>query len=427
MNKWGKEGDLPNDLNIIFIQPKTMVGAIDKSLEYVIKQSEKVLQNPKSNSERKQRHELSKNAVQILNWILQKNIKKVEVIRHKYYSGTWGTSVIFNDGNQYSEYNAGSGEFLIAYMVDKIERLNQNCLLLLDEPEVSLHPGAQKRLMCYILEVIKKKKLQVVITTHSTNIVEYLPKKAIKCFRKIENEFILIEQDVIYQHAFIELEADIPNKKHIIVEDDMAKNILDKIIQAENLNGLLQVGYYPGGASNIKKYTLLTYSKTSVPNRFFILDRDQKKEDIPNFENILEKDKTEPYLKDVFYKSVGIKADKLEWCIDANSQKGRCNEEQKKKLLFLYLEYFKKHVYFLPKKIPEDIVFDVGRLKVLLGEEDFPDISEEEHSKAKIKKISDVTREDVHTIENYLIYWFIKSKNEDYQTILSILKQIIGE
>lgn len=173
-NEWGKEGEIPEKFDITYIQTKTMVGAIDKSflydnigkntariqkVEYVIKQSRKLKQNPRSNSERKQRHFLSSNAIEIVNYILQGNVKSIEVVRHKYYSGTWGTSVIFNDGNQYSEYNAGSGEFVIASMVDQIQGMPSKSVLLLDEPEVSLHPGAQKRLICYILEVIKKKEV----------------------------------------------------------------------------------------------------------------------------------------------------------------------------------------------------------------------------------------------------------------------------
>ena len=125
--------------------------------------------------------------------------------------------------------------------------------------------------------MIKKKKIQVIITTHSTSIVENLPKEAIKCFRRIENYIIVIEENVIYKNAFLELEADIVEKKYILVEDNLAKTIIQKILVAEGLEGLLQVELCPGGASNIKKYTLLTYSKTGIDNRYIIFDGDQKK------------------------------------------------------------------------------------------------------------------------------------------------------
>lgn len=439
-NEWGKEGTIPDELGVTYIQTKTMVGAIDKSflyddigkntsriqkVEYVIKQSRKLKQNPKSNSERKQRHFLSNNAVDIVNYILQGNIKSIEVIRHKYYSGTWGTSVIFNDGNQYSEYNAGSGEFVIASMVDRIEQIPSGSVLLLDEPEVSLHPGAQKRLICYILETIKKKKLQVIITTHSINIVERLPKEAIKCFRKIENDVVVIEEGVFFQNAFLELESDVFNKKHIIVEDDMAKNIIEKILQKEELDKLLQVEFYPGGASNIKQYTILTYSKTKVDNRYIVFDGDQRKDEIPDFSKMPEIEKTEKYLKDIFKNAIGISADKISWGIDANKKSGRYNTRQKKELILLYLEYFKRHVYFLPHLIPEDIIYNEARLKMILGEDGFPDVSHEQDSKKKLKKIADEMGQDIGAIEYQLIYWFAKQKNADYQYILEMLKSII--
>ncbi|MDQ2086071.1 AAA family ATPase [Herbivorax sp. ANBcel31] len=244
-NKWGKEGKLPPQIGIEYIQTKTMIGAVDKSflydnvekkinriqkVEYIIKQSRKLNQNPKSTSERKQRRSFSDSSIQSVNDILQGKIKSIEIVRHKYFSGTWGTSVIFNDGCQYSEYNAGSGEFVVANMVDKIERMSSTSILLLDEPEVSLHPGAQKRLICYILEMIKRKKIQVIITTHSTNIIDRLPKSAIKCFRKMENGTIAIGEETFFKNAFLELEADFVDKKYIIVEDGMAKNIIDRIL-----------------------------------------------------------------------------------------------------------------------------------------------------------------------------------------------------
>lgn len=439
-NEWGKEGEIPANLNVAYIQTKTMVGAIDKSflyddigkstgrtqkVEYVIKQSRKIKQNPISNSERKQRHFLSSSAVQTVNSILQGNIQSIEVIRHKYYNRTWGTSVIFNDGKQYSEYNAGSGEFVIASMIDRIEQIPSESILLLDEPEVSLHPGAQKRLICYILEVIKKKKIQVIVTTHSTSIVESLPKSAIKCFRKMENDIIVIEEQVFFQNAFLELGSDIIDKKHVIVEDDMAKRIIDRILKEEGLDELLQVEFYPGGASNIKKYTILTYSKTKIHNRYIIFDGDQKQDEIPNFSTIPEVDKTEKYLKEIFKKAVGISADKIDWGVDANKKAGRSNVEQEVELLILYLEYFREFVSFLPKTIPENIVYDETRLKVLLGEDGFPNVSKEGDSKKKLKKISDAMGQGIEEIESYLVYWFVKQKNADYQYILDRLRKII--
>lgn len=56
----------------------------------------------------------------------------------------------------------------------------------------------------------------------------------------------------VTKNAFLELEADIVEKKYILVEDNLAKTIIQKILVAEGLEGLLQVELCPGGASNIK-------------------------------------------------------------------------------------------------------------------------------------------------------------------------------
>ncbi|EJU08394.1 ATP-dependent nuclease [Fusobacterium hwasookii] len=438
LNEWEKKGNVPDKFKVTYIQTKSMIGATDKSLlynnigknskriqqiEYLIKQTKKIKQNQLSNSERKQRHYLEKSAIEIINWILQEDIQSIEIIRHKYYYGTWGTSVIFNNGKQYSEYNAGSGEFVITNIIDEIHHISENSLLLLDEPEVSLHPGAQKRLMCYILETIKKKKVQVIITTHSTTIVDSLPKSSIKCLRKMDNGIITIEEQILYQNAFIELESDV-NKKNIIVEDAIAKKIIDGVLKSEQLDGLLQVNFYPGGADNIKKYTILIYSKTKIHNRYVIFDGDQKKGNIPIFSQVPDSDKDKQYYKNVFKSVVGISTDKIDWGIDANRKSGRYNIAQEQELIITYLEYFRNYVFFLPQMIPEDIIYDIDVIKKIL-DEDIPDFSAEKNSKEKLKKIADKTKMEITTIENMLIYHFIKRKNSDYKNIVDFLNKII--
>lgn len=441
-NEWGVEGEECNKLNVTFIQTKSMVGAIEKSffyddtgkntkqeqkVQYVIKQTRKLKQNTEKNSSKKVQYSLSQASVKNVNFILQKKLKSIEFIKHKYYSGTWASSVLFDDENTYSEYNAGSGEFLIACMVDKLMKLPEKSIVLLDEPEVSLHPGAQKRLIQFVLDIIKKKKIQVIIATHSTHIVEDMPKDAIKCFRKIEDDIITVEENVVYENAFLELETVIKNKKHIIVEDKMAKNIIHSILKKNKFEDLLEVEYYPGGAENIKKYIVFVYSKTSIANRYIIFDGDQYKIDVPDFSKVLEKDKTIKYYREVFKEATGINSSKMVWGIDANHKSGRYDEEQEKYLIQRYLMFWKDKVSFLPEKIPEDIIYDESRLKIILGEDDFPDVSKERDSKAKIKRISDATGKSVSSIEDDLVYWFIKNKNHNYVKILNTLKEIIED
>ena len=353
-NKWRTEGEVPKSIKIVHLNPKMLIGAFEKSflyddigkntkldqkVEYVIKQSRKVLQNKQKDSARKKEWELSTDTVRLVNDVLQLQLTGIRIVKHKYFSGTWATNVIFSDGIEYSEYNAGSGEFLVAMMLDSIVRSTENALLLLDEPEISLHPGAQKRFMQCLFGLIKKKKFQVIMTTHSASIVEGLPSSAIICLRR--NNLITAEGNLNYRYAFTEIEETI-TKKQVIVEDIMAQRLLLEVIKEESLTDYVQVDFFPGGADNIKTQTILTYAKTQVKNRFIIFDGDQRPtEEIPDFSEVLDKDKTPEYYKGVFRNIVEIKPDTIPWGVDANRKEGRKNEEQEVQLLIEYLEFYK--------------------------------------------------------------------------------------
>ena len=126
-------------------------------------------------------HPLTRAELEVVSRIVGKQYESGVLVEHRLYDDTWDYSVRFKtpDGN-YTEANAGSGETAVVQIVKLFSEAEQNSLLLLDEPETSLHPGAQRELLHYILEQIYEKKLQVVISTHAPNMVRELPREAIK-------------------------------------------------------------------------------------------------------------------------------------------------------------------------------------------------------------------------------------------------------
>lgn len=434
---WNINEDVKKKLNLKYIQTKSMIGAIDKGLmydnisirnnrddvKYIKRQTRKIIQNTQTKSSKKRCIFLNAEELENVNYILQRNFKSIEIIKHRYYNGTFGVTVIFEENsNKYVEYNAGSGEFVIARMIFEIGKMPNNSVILLDEPEVSLHPGAQKRFMNYILKQIITKKLQVIITTHSPIIVENMPTSSIKCLKRNNENNIIIDEEVFYKNAFLELEYNSVGQKFIIVEDKLAKKIINKIIDIEKLNELVRVDYYPGGASNIKSSTILTYSKTNIDNHYIIFDGDQKMQEIQDLSLIPEKNITIEYLTNILEKSVGIK--KINFGVDGNSKKKTCNNEQKLILMKSYIEYYKRFVDYLPGKIPEDIIYNRDRLNTLFGEK-IKDFRESADNKKNLKQISDKTGYVYDSLEDDLIYYFGEQKNEDYKYILNIIKKII--
>jgi predicted ATPase len=124
---------------------------------------------------------LSQSQLDNVNTILQKSYRSARYISHRFYdSEVFSPSVIFETSAlTYSECFAGSGELAVVNYILRLESIKQYDLLLLDEPETSLHPGAQEKLIEHLLRTVINKQVQVIISTHSTTLVQLLPPSAL--------------------------------------------------------------------------------------------------------------------------------------------------------------------------------------------------------------------------------------------------------
>jgi predicted ATPase len=142
-------------------------------------------------------------------------------------------------GATYSENNMGFGEGRALYMVDLFETAPEQSLFILEEPETSLHEDAQRRLGRYLLDVTERRHHQIILSTHSSAILEALPSEARK----------LIYRDVGGIECFSGLSSTRARAilaggtapgLTICVEDEFAKLVLIEILRRFN-RPLLQV------------------------------------------------------------------------------------------------------------------------------------------------------------------------------------------
>ena len=115
--------------------------------------------------------QLDVNTVKKISEILGKNYSSIRIVEHCFFSDTFARTIYLSTEElKYSEAFAGSGEFAVVSVVDAILKAKEKSLIILDEPEVSLHPAAQEQLLLFIAEQVKIKKHQVVFATHSCKI-----------------------------------------------------------------------------------------------------------------------------------------------------------------------------------------------------------------------------------------------------------------
>lgn len=294
----------------------------------------------------------------IVSNILRKEFETIEIIEHNLFKD-WGISIRLKQKNiNYSEAFAGSGETAIVILVHKIFNAPDESLILLDEPETSLHSGAQKRLMSFLLEQCIKKKYQVVISTHSPFLIENMPDNSIKVFSTLSsNGKFIINSNRSYREAFHELEIENTHKKTILVEDKTAKILIDKTLEklGKQTQDIFEIKYLPGGADDINQ-RLTTIMELSE-NTYVFFDGDQKKVTLPiDLHTITTNEQnTSAKLIALIKKQTGCE---IKFYLDGGNQAKDLKEKQTSDLAKKYLEFYKENVFYLPENIPEDIIWD---------------------------------------------------------------------
>lgn len=298
--------------------------------------------------------------------ILGKNYKSATIVDHKFYKNS-GVSVLFEtEGLEYSEAFAGSGEMSIVKLVNRIYNAPENSLILLDEPEVSLHPGAQSKLIEFIANSVIKKRHQVVISTHSPTIVQCLPKESIVVLsQNPEGKFNAI-CDVPPELAFQYIGHKSSQKKRLIVEDLTAKQLLEKVIRQQwsvNIDSI-EIIFHAGGSTDIYKEAVVM-SRMNDGKTFLYLDGDEYKSDVPNNHDISDS-QVDLKIKEI----TGIDISNFQFCADSGNNEQLLQEKR------TYIEFLKNNCFYLPGGKPEEVLW-----KCSLVEFDKDNFQDEDYKK----------------------------------------------
>ena len=235
-------------------------------------------------------------------------------------------------------------------------------MILLDEPEVSIHPGAQEKLKEYLLEVTKRKKLQVIISSHSPILIRDMPSEAIKLYVTNSQGRFEVKENVDYREAFYDLEDCVSDKKIIFCEDFAAKNIVEQVLKRMDKTQYFDVEFNPGG----EKTLLTKYLPTFVTHDFFkervflVLDGDMQMNYVYNADELtVKQEKDVSYMKECVKKAYGVD---IQAYVDGGN--GGKREDQEIDAYKEYLKYYTDSVFYLPNQsIPEKILLESQYVK----------------------------------------------------------------
>jgi len=370
--------------NVVFIDFRSEISAFDKYFYHgVLKQTitqhnkQDVIRRNSSNLKKIIENDLSRLVLRNKN-VLKKNIKLknkmveevskilgreyscIRLVQHELFKNN-GYSAVLQFGNvDYSEAWAGSGEFAVIKLVYNVMSANEHSLIILDEPEVSLHPGAQTRLQEFLLEQIKRGKHQVVIGTHSPYIIKGLPPEAIiNLSLNPSSGKVIVQQPTLPEQAFFHLGVPVDNKVQIITEDRLASAIVKKClrIMGQAIDEKFDVISPSGGASSILHGFMPAFAATGRKDVLILLDGDQKTDlSIPSKE-VLNSMSSVDLLSKVTKFAGGTTP---KFAVDGGQTGG--NEEQMKLAYVDYLDFGKEYVRYLPNSTPEDFIWEHANL-----------------------------------------------------------------
>ncbi len=377
--------------------------------------------------------EFSSEVLSHINNILGKTYESAKLVYHHLFE-SYGASILFKTSNlNYSEAFAGSGEMSASILVYNVLNAKDNSLILLDEPEVSLHPLAQEKLRDFLLEQALTKNLQIVVSTHSPSFVNGLPTEAIKVFREDSDGSFEVLQNMSCESAFNIVGFKFSTSKNILVEDVLAKSILEAVIKKykDEKPALtnIEINFNPGGAEELyKDAERIVRCGTNVSaNTFIVLDGDKYREDFQDYNQWIHSDITLSKLNNHIKNVTNMDNATI---FPANSHQNINISIQQRKD---FIDYGRKNIIFLPLGQPEQIIWNDNVCKQCLEysgvieiEETLQLISNEQNFKNKFALLSEKTEKCVSELEfNFIKRWINTEAETISQIKVNILDKII--
>lgn len=187
--------------------------------------------------------------VQTLSYILHgdknhyKSLYKIKTKKTAVDNGFSGIPYFLKCGDRYiSQYNMSSGESMLISLIDFINNLTERnryvskkpLLFLIDEAELALHPAAIDRLIVLFNNLIGRVNMVVFFSTHSSEIINRIKPENIFM---IENKNGIINSTNPCYPNYAIRNLYVPNGYDfiILVEDELAKAVVERLIRANNM------------------------------------------------------------------------------------------------------------------------------------------------------------------------------------------------
>lgn len=182
-------------------------------------------------------------------WLVSSNYEKFD-----------GTVFFYEkNGKRISQFHMSTGENLLISILNSLYIRNNDranlykpCLIFLDEIELALHPSSLKRLVHFLQEMSNKYNYAIYFSTHSIELISGISPNNIFFIERHSDSSIEIMNPCYPAYATRILYDHSGYDNVILVEDDLAREIIRRILKKECLLNNRLVHVLPcGGYSNV--------------------------------------------------------------------------------------------------------------------------------------------------------------------------------
>lgn len=200
--------------------------------------------------------------------ILGKKYDEFKYVTHSKYR----LPLVVVNGKKYSGFHMGAGENALFEVLSVIHSVSEGALVVIDEIELGLHSEAQKKFISHLKILCKKRKVQILCTTHSRDVFGQLPDDA-RVFIENINGNSIVCNSISPEFAFSKLSAENPFEISLLVEDRVAKKLMLSILPS-SIRSRISIEVI-GSASALTRQLSSNYIREKQENIVILYDGDQ--------------------------------------------------------------------------------------------------------------------------------------------------------
>ena len=168
-------------------------------------------------------------------------------------------------GATYSEANMGCGEGRIQHLIQRLSTLPEQSLVLLEEPETSLHPSAQHEFGHHLLDICVQRRIQIFLTTHSEYLLRALPSQSRVYIDRGPADKVRIIKGITTAQAMSMMTRDHDKALYVLVEDSVAVSVLAEIIRRGDPRFIHAIAIHPAGDGRAIQSAMSALRDTGLP------------------------------------------------------------------------------------------------------------------------------------------------------------------